>query len=150
MGGFLADGQTLIAISRGDNGGGSLIRIDGASLEVVGSTRAHDGSPKAIALSPDHRLVITGASDGIVRVWDGATGELLHEVQVPDQAQGAAFLDNERIAVAPEGGNVLVFALDRQRLLETVRGTLIRGFTPEECQRFEFAPCPTLEDLRGD
>ena len=152
LAGFLADGHTLIAISGlGESGGGSLFRIDGETLELIGTpTRAHDGSPKAIAVSPDHRLVVTGAGDGVVRVWEGATGELLHEVLVEGQAQGVEFLDEQRIAVAPYGGNILVFALDRQVLWETVRQTLTRGFTPEECQRFEFDPCPTLEELRGD
>ena len=103
-----------------------------------------------IAVSPDGRLVGTGAGDGVVRARDGVSGELLHEILVKGQAQGVAFLDDERLAVTPQGGNILIFALDRQDLWETVRGSLTRGFTPEECQRFEFSPCPTLEELRGD
>jgi len=61
-----------------------------------------------------------------------------------------AFLDDDRLAVAPSGGSVLVFSINRQELLETVGHSLTRGFTPEECQRFKFDPCPTLEELRGD
>ncbi len=152
MGGFLADGHTLIAISGlGDSGGGSLLRIDGETLELLGvPTRAHDGSPKAIALSPDHRLVATSASDGVARVWDGATGELLHEVQVLDQAQGVAFLDESGSPSRPKVETSWSSRSTARSCGRPCVSSLTRGFTPEECQRFEFSPCPTLEELRGD
>ena len=78
--GFLPDGKTLIGVSgTGGSGGGSLHRIDVATLKVLSSNRAHDGAPKASRLSDDGKLIVTGAADGVVRVWDAATGTLLHE-----------------------------------------------------------------------
>jgi hypothetical protein len=75
---------------------------------------------------------------------------MLHQFVVDGQAQGVAFVGDDRVAVAPSSGGLFLFDLDQARLLETVRATVRRGFTPEECERFGFAgACPTLEELRG-
>lgn len=150
--GFLADGATLVAVSGWNGtGGGSLLRIEAKTLTVQSSNRAHDGSPKAMAVSQDGTFVVTGAADGLVRVWDGPSGKLLHQFVVEGQAQGVAFIDNGRIAATPQTGNLLIMAIDPQVLLQTVRASLTRSFTPEECERFNFgAQCPTLEQLSSD
>ena len=118
---------------------------------MAGSNRAHEGSPKSAAVSPDGTLVATGAADGVVRVWDGPTGKLLHQFTVSGQAQGVAFVDEQHLAVTPQGGDLLIMDLDPTALLATVKASLTRGFTTEECQRFNFAggDCPTLAELRG-
>ena len=75
---------------------------------------------------------------------------LLHQLTVEGQAQGVAFIGEDRVAVTPSGGGMLVFDLDPAHFLSTVRASLIRGFTTEECRRFGFEDgCPTLEELRG-
>ena len=112
--------------------------------------RAHVGSPKSGALSPDGTKIVTGASDGVVRVWDSGSGALLHDLRVTGQAQGVAFLGDDRVAVTPENGNILVFHLDPDALVAAARASLTRSFTPEECDRFGFEDaCPTLDELRG-
>jgi WD40 repeat protein len=151
LAGYAPDG-TLIGLSgfAGD-GGGWLHQIDPETLAVTTSQRAHDGSPKSHDISPSGRLVATGASDGVVRIWDAATlGTPLHQLTVEGQAQGVAFIGEDRVAVTPSGGGMLVFDIDTTRFLATVRSSLIRSFTPEECQRFGFEDggCPTLEQLR--
>ena len=147
--GFMEDG-TLIGVGGfGGTAGGFLHRIDVSSLTVVRSTRAHDGSPKSFAISPDGTRVVTGASDGIVRIWDWATGALLHQLSVPGQAQGVAFVDERHVAVAPQDGNLLIFTIDVDELAQIARSSLTRGLTEEECARFNFgAACPSLEELR--
>ena len=149
--GFLPDESTVVGISGfAGLGGGSLLRIDAATLEVIDSARAHEESPKGLAMSPDGTLVAAGASDGLVRVWDAATGALLHQFSVEGQAQGVAFIDDLRLAVTPSGGDLLIFALDPAELLDIVRGSLTRGFTQAECDQFGFADaCPTLDELRA-
>ena len=149
--GFLPDGSTLVGVSGlGGTGGAWLQRIDLASLTFAGSNRAHNGSVKSASLSPDGTLLATGASDGSVRVWEAATGSLLHEFSVPGQAQGVAFLANDRLAVAPQAGDDLIMSLDGTQLLQAVRQSLTRGFTPDECTRFGFgASCPTLDAMRA-
>jgi hypothetical protein len=148
--GFLDD-RTIVAM-RGMRaaGGGWLDHIDLDTLELTPGPRAHDAAPKAAALSPDGTRVVTGAADGRVRVWDSRTFELLQEMRVDGQAQGVAFVGPDRLAVTPQGGNLLLMALDPKALVATVRDGISRGFTAEECERFNFgASCPTLEELRG-
>jgi WD40 repeat protein len=149
--GFTPDG-TLIGMTGWGNSGGAgwLHRIDPETLEVTDTKRAHDGSPKSFALSPSGTLVATGASDGVVRIWDAESLALLHQLNVEDQAQGVAFADEGRLAVTPSGGGMQIFDIVTDSLVARVRAGIVRGFTPEECQRFNFDDrCPTLEELRG-
>jgi WD40 repeat protein len=152
LAGFTADGSTMVVVGGlgSAGGGGWLHRIDTSTWTLIGSNAAHDGSPKSVSMSPDGSLVATGASDGIVRVWDARTGELLHQVTVDGQAQGLAFVDDTHLAIAPHAGHVYIETIDRQELLEIVAGSLSRGLTEGECARFNFGDdCPTLEELRS-
>jgi class 3 adenylate cyclase/WD40 repeat protein len=149
--GFVGDGSTLVVVGGFlGRSGGWLHRVDADTLEVLGSNEAHEGSPKSVAISPDRSLVATGASDGIVRVWDAQTGELRNQLVVKGQAQGLAFVDDSHIAIAPVTGGVLLETLDRDELIRIVASSLSRGFSEAECARFGFGDdCPTLEELRS-
>lgn len=41
---------------------------------------AHEGYVRGVAISPDRQFVASGGNDGFVRVWNGATGELVAEM----------------------------------------------------------------------
>ena len=41
-------------------------------------SKLHRGTITALAVSPDAKLIATGGSDGVVRIWDPASGKLLH------------------------------------------------------------------------
>jgi len=113
--------------------------------------RIHDSRVRASALRPDGSLVATGATDGLVRVWDAATGGLVHEVAFGNtEVQGIAFLNDRHLAVALRTGNVYVVTLDTDELNDIVRASLTRGFTETECARYGFGDeCPTLEEMRS-
>ena len=147
----MPDGTLIALTGLGGTAGGSLLWIDPDDMPTVRPpVRAHVGSPKSGALSPDGTKIVTGASDGVVRVWDSGSGALLHELRVTGQAQGVAFLGDDRVAVTPVNGNIEVFLLDPDALVVAARASLTRSFTPEECDRFGFGDaCPTLDDLRG-
>ena len=101
-------------------------------------------------MSPDETQIATAAADGVVRVWDAETLELEHELRVPGQAQGVAFVDDTHLAVMPQAGDLLIMILDREELHAKVRSTLTRGFTEAECEQFGFGDaCPTLAELRS-
>lgn len=127
-----------------------LIWFDADALEATRSQAdIHEGSPKSMALNLDGSLLATGASDGVVRLWDTASGSLVHEIPIGDtQVQGLAFINDTHLAITPQEGNLLVVSVDTDELLEIVRASLIRGFTDAECERFNFDDCPTLEELR--
>jgi WD40 repeat protein len=111
---------------------------------------AHDGSPKAASLSPDGGRLITGASDGVVRIWDTGSGDQVHEIRLAGtEAQGVAFSGPDEVAVLGGSGQINLYTTQSDRLLELVRGSLTRAFTQRECQRYGLDPCPTLEDLRS-
>ena len=42
-----------------------------------------------------------------------------------------------------------VVTIDTDELLEIARNSLTRGFTEDECDRYKFDPCPTLEQVRS-
>lgn len=61
---------------------GSIRRLSvqtAKSLDPPGLT----GAVGSLAHSPDGRLLATGHSDGLIRVWDRATGKLVHELKDP-------------------------------------------------------------------
>ncbi len=140
----------LIAVGGVPRGVSSLHWLDASTLEEQFSlSDVHDASIRSLAMSADRRVLATGSGDGTVRVWDAATGDLVHEIPVGDRlVQGVAFVDDDHLAVAPQGGGLLVFTIDIAELLEIVRGSLTRGLTPSECQTYNFGDdCPTLEEL---
>jgi DNA-binding SARP family transcriptional activator/WD40 repeat protein len=150
--GQTSDGSLLAAGAFLGNTAGALHWFDPETLDVTRRhPNAHDGSIKAMALHEDGSYAATGSSDGFVRVWDTATGSLVHEIPFGDtQVQGVAFVDDQRLAVTLEEGNLLIVTTDVDELLDLVRSTLTRGFTATECAKFGFDDnCPTLVDLRG-
>lgn len=151
--GYTPDGATLLtAGSFFGNTAGALHWFDPDTLHLAWSREnAHDGSIKTTSLHPDGSRVATGSSDGFVRVWDVATRDLVHEIPFGNtQVQGVAFVDDRRLAVTLEEGNLLVVTTDPEELLEIVLASLTRGFTGTECAKFNFGDdCPTLAELRG-
>jgi WD40 repeat protein len=149
---FVDGGQVLLAVGgiASDQSAGWLYRLDGTTFSVLGRRLVNTARLKAAAVSPDDRHIATASADGTVGVWDAGTLDLEHELRVPDQAQGVAFVDDTHLAVMPQAGDLLIMILDRAELLATVRSTLTRGFTDAECEQFGFGgACPTLEELRS-
>ncbi len=107
--GFSADGSSLVAVGGFQANAAALVWLDPATLETQRTrTNLHEGSITAVALSPTASSVATASSDGTVRVWDVATGTLVHEVPFGDDAiQGVAFIDDKHLAVASDGGVLL-------------------------------------------
>jgi WD40 repeat protein len=76
-----------------------------AALEACDEERAlvHPGPVRAVAYSPDGHRVLTAAADGIVRIWDVSTGQVIlalkgHEGEV------------EHAAFSPDGRKVVTVA----------------------------------------
>jgi hypothetical protein len=84
-------------------------------------------------------------------VWDAATGHLVHEVPLGDTwISGLAFIDDTHLAVTPTNGSLFIVTIDTNELLGLVRGSLTRGFTEFECEKYNFGDaCPTLKELRA-
>ena len=111
--------------------------------------RLHEGGLYAAEVSPDLALLATGSSDGSLRIWDVASGAIVHELEFSGQSvDGVAFVDNVSIAVLlGDQGNLTLLTIDEATLLTIARNSLTRGFSVAECERFSFETCPTLEDM---
>jgi class 3 adenylate cyclase/WD40 repeat protein/energy-coupling factor transporter ATP-binding protein EcfA2 len=155
--GFTPNGSTILALGGfgrlGGEGDATLLWLDAATLQPRDAPRvehAHTGSPKSMALNPDGSLMATGASDGILRVWDTKTGALSQQLDFGGrEVQGIAFIDDGHLAVTPQGGDLLIMTVDPAELLSTVRASLTRSFATAECKRYAIEPCPTLEQMRA-
>lgn len=150
--GYDEDGSHLMVIAGIRMGTDVAIHwLDAETLELDFSlTSVHDAGVRATALNDDRSRLATASSDGVIRVWDTNNGELLHEAALAEVVlQGVAFIDDDHLAVTPQGGGLWVITVDNDELLDLARDSLTRGFTPVECDKFGFdVECPTLETLR--
>ena len=150
---FTPDGGQMVAIRDfWGFGAASLVWLDARTFEIEATfEEVTRGAAKSFALSPNGRLLAIGSAEGFVHVWDIVERRPVQEIFVaPTQMQGLTFLDDTHLAVAPQTGGVLVYTLDPAELTEVVAGSLTRGFTQGECQRYFFGDdCPTLEELTG-
>lgn len=78
---FSRDGSLLAACIRDPDGGSSDIQLwngrQGRQSQIIHSSHA----PRALALSPDNRLVATGDDDNAIRLWDVRSGALLRTLR---------------------------------------------------------------------
>lgn len=108
---FNHDGTQLISTNAGTINIWNL-----ETLEITRSFAAHDGNfIPAVHFSPDERLLISSGDDGLVKIWDVATGELLQTLDhreisymYEEWAWEALFLDNgERVLTGAGYGTSL-------------------------------------------
>lgn len=81
-----------------------LIVVVPASI-VVGNKIQHPSTTQAVAFSPDGHLLASGSTDGTIKLWDVASGTLLHTLSGPTGlVTSVAFSPNGRILAS---GSVL-------------------------------------------
>jgi WD40 repeat protein/DNA-binding SARP family transcriptional activator len=92
----------------------------------------------AMAFSPDGALVVTGRSDGTVRVFDASTGD--QRLVLPGNACGVSDVafspDGTKLASTSGCDGVRIWALDIDDLLEIARRNVTRSLTDEECRQY--------------
>src|SRR5262249_23502462 len=76
----------------------------------------------SVAFSPDGRRVLSGSLDGTLRLWDAATGYLVHTLlHHSDEVMSVAF--------SPDGRHMLSGSADHtMKLWDTSSGAIVRTF----------------------
>ncbi|GAC1466207.1 MAG: hypothetical protein NVSMB9_06530 [Isosphaeraceae bacterium] len=95
----------------------------------------HADVVRAVAFSPDGRLLLTGCLDGSARLWDAKTGEPRGK---PIQLKGVVW----GVAFSPDGRQFLVGCEDHTAQLRDVEtGQLLRSFVhPHQVRAVAFGP----------
>ena len=103
------------------------------------------GAARDVAWSSDGALIATAGSDGVIRLWDAATGA--HRLGLHGHR---TFVDKVRFSpdgstlasVAPDG-TLRIWALDLDDLIALAWGKLSREFADADCQALlRVAECP--------
>ena len=82
-----------------------VVVVTGLAVAVgapAGTAReAGDHEVWSAVFSPNGRLVLTGSHDGRARIWDAASGRLLHTLRHTDMVNSAVFSpDGKRVVTA--------------------------------------------------
>src|SRR5262249_35320548 len=81
----------------------------------------HQGKVSGIALSPDGRRVVSGATNGVLWIWDVATGVPVCSPQCPDNLRC--------VAISPDGRQAASGSFERMiRVWDAINGQEVRCF----------------------
>ena len=110
-----ADGRVLVTGSQDKS---AQLWVDARATRTL----PHGDWCAAVALAPDCTLVATGADDGLARLWDAASGELVRVLKAHRSwVRGVAFSPDGRIlATGSFDGTVRIWDLARGTVLETL------------------------------
>jgi WD40 repeat protein len=127
---FSSDGIFLALGSEGE-------RVQTASRHVIKVIALHDGSNywnfrghrsavTALTFSTDSRLVVSGSSDGSVRIWQVGAEEALHSCTLVGQSITAVALhpDNQQVAIGTNKGVVQLWHAPENRIIAQTQQAL--------------------------
>ncbi len=127
-----------------------IVKLDTDTWEYVGDPFPHTGIVRDISLSSDGALIASASNDGVGRIWDTTTGDLLQEIPLGDYTLShIEFLGGDHLLIIPQDRPAAVMTIDIPELLDIARSRVTRGFTDDECVTYHIDPCPDLETIRG-
>ena len=129
-------GDLVASGAAGDSG---TVQLRMASGTVVRQISAHDADLTGLAFSGDGELLATTGADGVARIWDVGTGELLHEVTGGGGPAVAPSFDSDgdRFAASwptADGSTIRIVDVAERRTvaeLDVAPGVLAASLDPE-------------------
>jgi WD40 repeat protein len=120
---------------------GEIVTIDVATGDEEWLTTALGAQVLWLNYSDDGELLVSGAADGGVSLWDAATLDLLGTVFPPQEGSpvpaGAQFIgDTHDVAIASYDGAVYRWETDLERALDFACQMAGRDLTEDEWERF--------------
>ncbi len=147
------DGQTVAVTGAG----GEMWLLDSKTGKPVSTPPRGDGADNTwVAHSSDGAQVVTGAVDGTIRLWDGASGVLLGTVRLPENTPlVATFLyGGQDLLIASNAGGVYLWNSRLNEATNFACALAGRTLTRTEWRAFTDRPyrprCPKLPGLPPD
>jgi WD40 repeat protein len=114
-------GSDLLA-SGGEDSQVLLWRLRGAKMLTPIRAEGHTAAVTCLAVTPDAALVISGSHDGTMRLWDTASGKLVHRFDTGHRQVHSLALsgDGQRLLSSGQGGGLRLWDLPQRRLLATI------------------------------
>jgi WD40 repeat protein len=106
---FSRDGNTALTASAGGVNSAAARLWDVPAEAAFGKPLVQDGNLLELAISPDGRWLLTGATDGAARLWDVTSGRLIREVVRAEEGRVSA------LAFSPNGRSFLTASEDRHK-----------------------------------
>lgn len=118
---FCPDGKAFIL----KDGSEAVVRLmDSTNGQEIRSFRS-DGYLYGVALSPDGNLLSTLAQNGLVRIWEVATGRERQVLKIESQARGGlAFAPDSKTLAGGDGGSISLWDVATGRVLKTLNGRI--------------------------
>jgi WD40 repeat protein len=88
---------------------GDVVVVDAVTGEVSPLLPAHDGVVESVTFAPDMASFVTTGLDGVVKLWDAATYEILGSFTPigPNHRVRASFVADDRVMIVDDTGQVL-------------------------------------------
>ena len=115
---FSSTGERVVVASVPDH----IIRLfDLATEEMVQQFIGHDLSIRAVAISPDAGMIVSGGADKVIKLWNVESGELLHEIPVNRVIDSLDFSFDNTLFAAAARSTAMVFDANDGSLINEFR-----------------------------
>lgn len=117
-----------------------VVAGDAIDDSLVFTRQAHAGAAPVPAINGDG-VVATVGFDGVVRLWELETGDLIFEFEADVGIPVVIFSPDGSELLYPYGLSIRRMPVDPMALRELAGELLTRDFLPDECSRYSQTPC---------